>query len=120
MSYNCLQGRAKEEGKRLCQWTAIDECTRLRFIYALEEHTPENSIRFMEMLRDAFSFPIQQIQSDNGTEFAYRFNGETKKCPFEIYLCQLKTIHKSIAPYNARSSVAIAMTSDIFTILRHS
>ena len=30
--YNCLKGKIKEDGKHLYQWTAIDECTRMRFM----------------------------------------------------------------------------------------
>ena len=53
------------DNKHLYQWTAIDECTRIRFVYAFEEHTPENSVRFLLMLRKAFLFKIQTIQTDN-------------------------------------------------------
>lgn len=31
--YCCLKGAAKRDGKHLYQWTAIDECTRVRFVY---------------------------------------------------------------------------------------
>ncbi len=34
------------DGKHFYQWTAIDECTRMRFVYGFEEHTPENSTKF--------------------------------------------------------------------------
>ncbi len=37
--YCCLRGGLKRDGKHLYQWTAIDECTRYRFIYGFEEHT---------------------------------------------------------------------------------
>ncbi len=30
--YNCLRGKALRDGKHLYQWTAIDECTRIRFV----------------------------------------------------------------------------------------
>ena len=59
--------------------TAIDECTRLRFVYGFEEHTPENTIKFLKMLVKAFPFPIKTIQTDNGTEFTYKFVSETEK-----------------------------------------
>lgn len=45
--YNCLKGNALRDEKHLYQWTAIDECTRIRFIYEFEEHTPENSVKFL-------------------------------------------------------------------------
>ena len=54
--YNFLKGAAKRDGKHLYRWTAIDECTRIRFIYGFEEHTPENSVKFFKMLQKIFPF----------------------------------------------------------------
>jgi len=82
VSYHCLKGNAKRDSKRLYQYTAIDECTRLRFTYGFEEQTPENSIRFLNLLQEVFVFPIQTIQTDNGTKFTYRFISEDTLCPF--------------------------------------
>jgi transposase InsO family protein len=96
--YNCLRGKIKENGKHLYQWTAIDECTRVRFIYAFEEHTPENSVKFFKMLQKAFPFPIQRIQTDNGTEFTYKYISETEKCPFDIALEKAGIEHILIPP----------------------
>ena len=46
--YHCLRGALKRDGKHLYQWTAIDECTRIRFIYGFEEHTPENTSKVFQ------------------------------------------------------------------------
>ena len=46
--YHCLKGALKQDEKHLYQWTAIDECTRIRFIYGFEEHTPENTVKFFK------------------------------------------------------------------------
>lgn len=96
--YNCLKGALKREGKHLYQWTAIDECTRLRFVYGFEEHTPENSVRFLKMLVKAFPFKIQTIQTDNGTEFTYKFISDTEICPFDKALSALDIKHVLIPP----------------------
>lgn len=96
--YCCLKGAVKRDGKHLYQWTAIDECTRLRFIYGFEEHTPENSVRFLKLLQKAFPFPIQTIQTDNGTEFTYKFIAEEAVCPFDIALQEAGIAHKLIPP----------------------
>ena len=56
--YNCLRGDALKYGKHFYQWTAIDECTRFRFVYAFEEHTPENTVKFLKMLLKEFPFRI--------------------------------------------------------------
>ena len=66
--YNCLRGALKRYGKHLYQWTAIDECTRMRFVYGFEEHTPENTVKFLNMLIKVFPFKIKTVQTDNGTD----------------------------------------------------
>lgn len=86
--YNCLRGKVLRDNKHLYQWTAIDECTRMRFVYAFEEHTPENSVRFLLMLKKAFPFKIQTIQTDS----------DTVECPFDKALRKLGIGHKLIPP----------------------
>ena len=96
--FNCLRGKALREGKHLYQWTAIDECTRMRFVYGFEEHTPENSMKFLFMVIKAFLFKIQTIQTDNGTEFTYKFISDGRICPFDKALSKLGIKHKLIPP----------------------
>lgn len=96
--YSCLRGSLRRDGKHLYQWTAIDECTRIRFVYGFEEHTPENSVKFLRMLIKVFPFRIQTIQTDNGTEFTYKFISEETECPFDKELCRLGIKHKLIPP----------------------
>lgn len=96
--YYCLKGAAKRDGKRFYQWTAIDECTRYRFVYAFEEHTPENSVKFLKLLQEAFPFKIQVIQTDNGTEFTYKYISDSKLCPFDKALEKAGIVHKLIPP----------------------
>ncbi len=95
--YCCLTGALKRDGKHLYQWTAIDECTRFRFIYGFEEHTPENSVKFLAMLQKAFPFKIQTIQTDNGTEFTYKYISEEERCPFDEALAKAEIVHKVTA-----------------------
>lgn len=96
--YSCLKGALKREGKHLYQWTAIDECTRVRFIYGFEEHTPENTVKFFKMLQKVFPFKIQTIQTDNGTEFTYKYISDTNQCPFDKVLKEAGVKHKLIPP----------------------
>lgn len=96
--YNCLRGKVLRDGKHLYQWTAIDECTRLRFVYGFEEHTPENTVKFLKMLLKAFPFKIQTIQTDNGTEFTYKYISETEISPLDKVLNKLGIKHKLIPP----------------------
>ena len=94
----CLRGDLLRYNKHLYQWTAIDECTRLRFVYGFEEHAPENSVKFLKMLVKVFPFKIQTIQTDNGTEFTYKYISETEECPFDTELRKLNIEHKLIPP----------------------
>ena len=96
--FHCLRGKLLQENKHLYQWTAIDECTRFRFLYIFEEHTPENSVKFLRMLMKAFPFKIQTVQTDNGTEFTYKYISDTEECPFDRALRELGIAHKLIPP----------------------
>ena len=96
--YNCLRGKVLRDGKHLYQWTAIDECTRIRFVYGFEEHTPENTVKFLKMLLKAFPFKIQTIQTDNGTEFTYKYISETEISPLDKALNKLGIKHKLRPP----------------------
>ena len=96
--FHCLRGDLLRDNKHLYQWTAIDECTRMRFVYGFEEHTPENSVKFLRMLVKVFPFKIQTIQTDNGTEFTYKYISETEVCPFDKELEDLGICHKLIPP----------------------
>lgn len=96
--YNCLRGDALKYGRHFYQWTAIDECTRFRFVYAFEEHTPENTVKFLEMLLKKFPFKIQAIQTDNGTEFTYKYISDIEISPLDKALQVLKIPHVLIPP----------------------
>lgn len=50
------------------------------------------------MLVNIFLFKIQTIQTDNGTEFTYKYISDDKKCPFDEELNELKINHKLIPP----------------------
>lgn len=96
--YACLRGALHRDGKHLYQWTAIDECTRIRFVYGFEEHTPENTVTFLKMLLKVFPFRIQTIQTDNGTEFTYKYISNTEKSPMDQFLGKQGVAHVLIPP----------------------
>lgn len=96
--FNCLRGEALRNGKHLYQWTAIDECTRVRFVYGFEEHTPENTVKFLKMLVKVFPFKIKTIQTDNGTEFTYKYISDTEINPFDKELAKQGIEHVLIPP----------------------
>jgi transposase InsO family protein len=52
------------------QYTAVDDCTRLRVLGIYPRRTAKNSAHFLEeRMAYEFPFPIQRIQSDRGGEF---------------------------------------------------
>lgn len=94
----CIKGKHKRDEKKMYQWTAIDECTRVRYVYGYEEHTPENTLKFLERFMQWFPFEIMCIQTDNGTEFTNKFISDTKKNVFEEKLVELGIKHNLIKP----------------------
>lgn len=50
------------------------------------------------MLQKVFPFKIQTIQTDNGTEFTYKYISDTEKCPFDVVLEDAGILHKLIPP----------------------
>lgn len=51
------------------QFTAIDDCTRLRVLRVYPNKKAQSSILFLGEVLDSFPFPVQRIQTDWGTEF---------------------------------------------------
>ena len=69
------------------QYTAIDDCTRLRFIWVYQELCPANSVDFAQRMLAFLPFPIEEVQTDHGTEFTYIFMPWVKRThPFEEFL----------------------------------
>ena len=90
-------------GKRFFQYTAIDEYSRWRFVEAFEEQNTYSSAMFVEHLVKAFPFPIECIQTDNGTEFTNRFTTHRDKpTMFQVYLAHHGIQHKVIRPFTPR------------------
>ena len=46
----CIVGQTKEQAEKMYQYTAIDECTRFRFIAAFKEQSTYSSMRFLQQL----------------------------------------------------------------------
>ena len=101
---SCMAGKALDEGLRLCQYTAIDECTRLRCLGAFEEQSTFSSAQFLQQLVDAFPFPIRKVQTDGGTEFTKRFTKGSghDETLFEKQLREYGIEHQKIRPYTPR------------------
>lgn len=97
----CLVNQAK--GQKFCQYTAIDEYSRWRYVEAFEEHNTYSSAMFVEHLVRAFPCRIECIQTDNGTEFTNRFTTRRDKpTMFQRHLELHGIRHKLIRPYTPR------------------
>jgi hypothetical protein len=69
------------------QYTAIDDCTRLRFVWVYQELSPANSVDFAFRMLTFFPFPVEEVQTDHRTEFTYIFMPWVNKPhPFEEFL----------------------------------
>ena len=101
---NCLTKELQEMGEKYYQYTAIDEYTRQRVLWASKEHNTYASTQFLEIIIKKFKYPIECVQTDNGGEFTNRLNPykTEKKTMFEIALEKLGIRHKLIKPRTPR------------------
>ena len=60
--------------KRLYQFTAIDDCTRIRVLKVHDACNQRTAIRFLDEVRHRLPFRIHVIQTDNGAEFQSQFH----------------------------------------------
>lgn len=81
---------------KLYQYTAVDECTRIRVRMIFDEHTNWNSVRFLNYVRKKLPFKVKCVQTDNGLEFTNVFLNTEAKSEFEEYLEKEKIEHKRI------------------------
>ena len=56
------------------QYTAIDDCTRIRALKIYKRHNQLNAIDFLNYVVEKFPFRIHTIQTDNRHEFQSKFN----------------------------------------------
>jgi transposase InsO family protein len=63
-------------GKRRSYWqfTAIDDCTRLRILKIYERNNQHSATNFVDYVLSRLPFQVQTIQTDNGPEFSAQFH----------------------------------------------
>ena len=93
--------------QKLYQYTAIDEFSRLRFVYGYEEHSTYSSADFLIRAVKWYKrrgIRIECVQTDNGPEFTTRFiQGLKEKLTlFQTTAARLGIYHKLIKPYTPR------------------
>jgi transposase len=60
--------------KRLYQFTAIDDCTRVRVLKIVDACNQATAMRFMDDVFKRLPFRVHVVQTDNGAEFQSRFH----------------------------------------------
>ena len=75
------------------QYTAIDDCTRIRALKIYEHHNQASSIDLINYVVEKFPFRIKTIRTDNGHEF------QTK---FQWHVSDLGMLHVYIKPATPR------------------
>lgn len=100
----CMCKELQELGEKYYQYTAIDEFTRQRVLWASKEHSTYASTKFLEHVVRSFKYPIECVQTDNGAEFTNRLIPQktNQKTMFETKLEELGIEHKLIKPRTPR------------------
>lgn len=79
------------------QYTMIDEASRERFIFPYREHSSFSTVDFVKRAITYFGYTPEEIQTDNGSEFAHTQN--TKRThPLDLLCKSLRIHHKRIRP----------------------
>ncbi len=60
-------------GRHYFQYTAIDDCSRFRVLRLFRYQNVRTSLEFLSIVRREMPFRIRQVQTNNGTEFSFRF-----------------------------------------------
>jgi transposase InsO family protein len=60
--------------KRLYQFTAIDDCTRIRVLKVYDACNQRTAVQFMEEVLRRLPFRVLVVQTDNGAEFQSQFH----------------------------------------------
>jgi transposase InsO family protein len=59
--------------EKVFQYTAIDDCTRMRVLRLYPRLNQHNSLAFLRECTSSFPFAIRKVQCDNGSEFPLAF-----------------------------------------------
>lgn len=78
-------------GRKLYQFTAIDVLTKKRVLEVYASQSSRNGARFLETCFLEFPFPIQAIQTDNGSEFLGAFRKLCKEKNLPHYFIHPRT-----------------------------
>ena len=67
-------GSKSKRRKRFYQYTAIDDCTRIRILKIYERNDQKTAIQFIDYVLEKLPFQVDAVQTDNGSEFKGAFH----------------------------------------------
>jgi transposase InsO family protein len=80
-------------GKRLYQFTAIDDCTRIRILKIYDKCNQKAAILFLNEVRKRLPFRIHVLQTDNGAEFQSKFHWHAESLDIKHVYIRPRTPH---------------------------
>ena len=79
--------------KRLYQFTAIDDCTRIRVLKIYDKCNQRTAIKFLNEVRKRLPFRIHVLQTDNGAEFQSQFHWHAESLDIRHVYIRPRTPH---------------------------
>jgi len=79
--------------RRLFQFTAIDDCTRIRVLKVYDRCNQTTAIQFIDEVRRRLPFRILVVQTDNGAEFQSRFHWHLESLDIRYAYIRPRTPH---------------------------
>ena len=79
--------------KRLYQFTAIDDCTRIRVLKVYDKCNQRAAIQFLNEVRNRLPFRIHVLQTDNGAEFQSKFHWHAESLDIQHVYIKPRTPH---------------------------
>jgi len=79
--------------KRFYQFTAIDDCTRIRVLKVYDTCSQATAIRFVDDVVRRLPFRVHVVQTDNGAEFQSRFHWHLESLDIRHVYIRPRTPH---------------------------
>jgi transposase InsO family protein len=85
--------RIPTTGKRLYQFTAIDDCTRIRILKVYDACNQRTAVQFLNEVVRRLPFRIHVLQTDNGAEFQSQFHWHAQSLDIRHVYIRPRTPH---------------------------
>ena len=85
--------RIPDTGKGLYQFTAIDDCTRIRVLKVYDACTQRTAIQFIDEVVRRLPFRVHVLQTDNGAEFQSHFHWHVERLDIRHVYIRARSPH---------------------------